>query len=242
MGGGTDAAKDASDIVLLDNNFHTLVSAMREGRTALANIRKMLIYLLGTSSGEVLTMLAALVLGLPLPVAAIQILWINLVTDGVSVIPLGMSPGEPRQMLQPPRHPDASLLNTRQATRVVLMSVVMSAGVLLVFNQYLDKGLAYAQTLAFLSLIVVQWANALNVNVEYRSWIYNFIRPNLKLWAALGFSVVLQVFVFMSPVGRYLHVVPVRWQDALVAVLVPVAAVLVTVDIHKFIWHHIPRR
>lgn len=242
MGSGTDAAKDASDIVLLDNNFHTIVSAVRVGRTALANIRKMLMYLLGTSSGEVLTMLLALVIGLPLPVVAIQILWINLVTDGVSVIPLGLSPAEPRQMHQPPRHPSAPLLNLRQVTRIIAMATVMSLTVLWIFNQHLDQGLLYAQTLAFLSLIVIQWANAFNINVEYRSWIYNFIHPNGKLLAAIGFSIGLQMLVFMTPFGSFLHVEPVHWRDALVAIVVPVVIMLITVDLHKLAWHFISRR
>ncbi|HEU4914562.1 MAG TPA: cation-transporting P-type ATPase [Candidatus Saccharimonadales bacterium] len=237
MGSGTDAAKDASDIVLMDNNFHTIVAAVRVGRTALANIRKMLMYLLGTSGGEVLTMILALIIGLPLPVVAIQILWINLVTDGVSVIPLGLSPAEPRQMHQPPRLPNAPLLNLRQITRILVMASVMSLTVLWIFDRNLDKGLLYAQTLAFLSLIVIQWANAFNINVEYRSWIYNFIRPNFKLWAAIGFSIWLQVAVFMTPFGSFLHVEPVMWRDALLAIVVPVAVMLTAVDLHKLIWH-----
>jgi P-type Ca2+ transporter type 2C len=242
MGSGTDAAKDASDIVLLDNNFHTLVSSIRVGRTALANIRKMVMYLMGTSGGEVLTMLTALVLGIPLPVAAIQILWINLVTDGVSVIPLGLSPAESRQMQVKPRHPNASLLNTRQVTRILAMAVTMCVTVLIIFKLNLDKGHDYAQTLAFLSLIVAQWANAFNVNFEYKSWVYNFIRPNKKLWAAIGFSIVLQLVVFLTPFGNFLHVVPVQLKDALVAIAVPVAAVLLVVDLHKLVWHHIGKK
>jgi Ca2+-transporting ATPase len=242
MGSGTDAAKDASDIVLLDSNFHTIVSAIRIGRTALANIRKMLMYLLGTSGGEVLTMLLALILGWPLPVVAIQILWINLVTDGVSVIPLGLSPAEPRQMKQPPRHPSAPLLNMRQVTRVAVMAITMSIVVLWIFNQNLDKGLVYAQTLAFMSLIVIQWANAFNINIEYRSWIYNFVRPNFKLWAAIGFSILLQLAVFMTPFGSFLHVEPVMWRDALVAIIVPVIIMLVVVDLHKLVWHLINKK
>lgn len=242
MGSGTDAAKDASDIVLLDNNFHTIVAAIRNGRTALANIRKMLVYLLGTSSAEVLTILTALLLGMPLPVVAIQILWINLVTDGISVIPLGLSPPEERQMHQSPRSPQASLLNLRQVTRIITISVVMTAGVLFIFNLNLDKGLPYAQTIAFLSLIVVQWANALNVNVEYKSWIYNFIRPNKLLWGAIGLSVLLQMAVFMTPFGSFLHVVSVDAHDALVAIVVPVVAVLIAVDLHKLAWYLIAKR
>src|SRR5690606_13362541 len=139
MGGGTDAAKDASDIVLMDNNFRTIMAAVRVGRTALTNIRKMLIYLLGTSAAEVVTMLTALLLGMPLPVVAIQILWINLVTDSISVIPLGLSPPEERQMDQPPRPPQAPLLNLRQTTRIITIASVMTASVLLIFNLNLDK-------------------------------------------------------------------------------------------------------
>ena len=242
MGGGTDAAKDASDIVLLDNNFQTIVSAVRVGRTALANIRKMLVYLLGTSSGEVLTILTALLIGVPLPVAAIQILWINLVTDGVAVIPLGLSPAESRQMEQPPRHPRAPLLDVRQVSRIVTIALVMSLSVLFIFNLNLDKGHLYAQTLAFLSLIVVQWANALNVNFEYKSWVYNFIRPNKLLWGAIGLSVVLQVAIFMTPFGSFLHVTSVAWRDAVVAILVPTIAVLLAIDGHKLVWHLIAKR
>jgi len=242
MGSGTDAAKDASDMVLLDNNFRTIISAIRVGRTALANIRKMLMYLLGTSSAEVLTMLCALLLGLPLPVVAIQILWINLVTDGVSVIPLGLSPAESRQMLQPPRHPKAPLLNMRQISRIVTISVVMTTTVLWVFSSHLDKGLAYAQTIAFLTLIVIQWANALNINFEYKSWVYNFIRPNWKLWGALGLSMVLQILVFTTPFGTFLHVIPLDWKDAVIAIIVPVLIMLVAIDLHKLVWHVINKK
>ncbi|HUS26377.1 MAG TPA: cation-transporting P-type ATPase [Nevskiaceae bacterium] len=242
MGSGTDAAKDASDIVLLDNNFHTIVAAVRVGRTALANIRKMLMYLLGTSAGEVMTMLLALVFGIPLPVAAIQILWINLVTDGVSVIPLGLSPPEDRQMLQPPRAPSAPLLNLRQVSRIMVMSVVMAGSVLFVFNLNLDKGEHYAQTLAFLSLIVVQWANAFNVNVEYKSWLYNFVRPNKKLWAAIVVSIVLQVIIFMTPLGEFLDVVAIQWRDAVLAIALPALAVLLAVDTHKLVFHYLHKR
>lgn len=242
MGSGTDAAKDASDIVLLDNNFHTIVSAMKVGRRTLANIRKMIVYLLGTSAGEVLTMVMALVLGIPLPVAAIQILWINLVTDGVSVIPLGLSPAESRHMQQVPRDPRASLLNGQQVIRIIVMAAVMCTSVLVLFTINLDKGVAYAQTLAFLGLIVAQWANAFNVNYEYKSWVYNLIKPNKKLWLAVGFSIVLQLVIFMTPFGGFLHVVPVAFADALLAIILPVFSVLLAVDLHKYVMHLLHKR
>lgn len=242
MGSGTDAAKDASDIVLLDNNFGTIVQAVKIGRTALANIRKMLVYLLGTSGGEVLTMLTALVLGIPIPVAAIQILWINLVTDGVSVIPLGLSPAEPRHMQQPPADPKAGLLNFKLVSRVALMATVMAATVLVIFKLNLPKGYEYAQTLAFLALITIQWANAFNINFEYQSFFRNFTHPNPKLWGAIGFSIILQLLVFMTPLGQALHVVPVAWQDAAVAIIVPVTIALIVVDLHKLAFYLFRRK
>lgn len=242
MGNGADAARDASDMVLLDNNFQTIVAAVRAGRTALANIRKMIMYLLGTSMGEVLTMITALILNVPLPVAAVQILWINLVTDGATVIPLGLSPPEQKQMTVPPRSPRSPLLNLRQLSRVVVMGVAMSAGVLAVYLLNLEKGHAYAQTLAFLGLIVAQWSNALNANFEYKSWIYNLVRPNVKLLLAIAGSMALNLLVFAGPLGPFLNVMPVGLSDAAFAAAVPGLAVLLAVDLHKLLFHLLSRR
>lgn len=242
MGSGTDAAKDASDIVLLDNNFSTIVSAMKVGRTVLANIRKMLVYLLGTSGGETLTMITALILNIPLPVTAIQILWINLVTDGVSVIPLGLSPPEKGHVRRAPRSPRAPILSVRQLSWIVTMAVLMCVIVLYIFKSNLPKGHEYAQTLAFMSLIVMQWANALNVNIEFKSWAHNFITPNRKLLFVLFASAVVQIMVFMTPLGQYLDVVPVMVEDAFVAIVMPVFLALLASDIHKAVWNIIHRR
>jgi magnesium-transporting ATPase (P-type) len=122
------------------------------------------------------------------------------------------------------------------------MGVVMAAGVLAVYYYYLPMGQTYAQTLAFLSLVVVQWANSLNANLEYRSWVYNFIRPNGKLLLAIGASALLQLLVFMTPVGVMLDIAPLRWQDALVAVAGPSLAVLIAVDLHKLIFRTVRHR
>lgn len=242
MGSGTDAAKDASDIVLMDDNFHTIVAAIRAGRTALTNIRKMLVYLLSTSSGEVLTMLMALVLGMPLPVMAIQILWVNLVTDSVTVIPLGLSPEEPHSMQEKPRDPRAALLTRRMVLRIVLMSLSICITVLFIFKIHLHKGLDVAQSLAFLSLVVIQWANALTANFEYKSWVNNFIHPNKKLLIAIGGSIVLQTLVYTTPIGSFLGVVDLEMRDVALAVAVPVVAAFVTSDIHRVIANKLEKR
>lgn len=242
MGSGTDAAKDASDIVLMDDNFNTIVAAIRSGRTVLANIRKMLVYLLSTSSGEVLTMLSALVLGLPLPVTAIQILWVNLVTDSVTVIPLGLSPEEPHAMREKPRNPRAALLNRRMVLRIILMSLSICVTVLFIFKLNLSKGLEVAQSLAFLSLVVIQWANALTANFEYKSWINNFTHPNKKLLIAISSSIALQTAVYMTPLGSFLGIVPLAFKDVAIAVAVPVAVAFVMSDVHRVIANLLEKR
>lgn len=242
MGSGTDAAKDASDIVLVDSNFQTIMNAVRVGRTVLANIRKMVVYLLGTSGGEVLTMLSALAFNIPLPITAVMVLWINLVTDGVSVIPLGLSPPEEHHMKQPPKNPRAPLLDGYMLSRAILLAVSMAAVVLFIFNTNLPKGEEYARTMAFLSLIVIQWANAFSMNFEFRSWAYNLIRPNWKLVAAIGGSIVINIIVFMTPIKEYFGLEALRAADALIAVVFPVAAALVLVDLHKFITNTMAKR
>lgn len=243
MGSGTDAAKDSSDIVLVDDNFKTIITAIRAGRTVLANIRKMVVYLLGTSGGEVLTMLVALAAGMPLPITAAMVLWVNLVTDGISVIPLGLSPSESHQMKHPPRSPSAPLLDKILLSRAIVLASVMAASVLFIFNLNLPNGLAYAQTTAFLSLIVIQWANAFNMNYEYRSWIYNLIRPNYLLVAAIGLSMLVNIAIFTIPSLRSIFgLVALDSFDAIVAIVVPVVLALITSDLHKLVVSYLRKK
>ena len=237
MGSGSGAAKDASDIVLVNSNFMTIINAVRSGRTVLANIRKMVVYLLGTSGGEVLTMLCALLLNIPLPITAIMVLWVNLVTDGVTVIPLGLAQGEKHQMQQPPDNPKAPLLNKILLSRAIVLAVTMAVTVLAVFKANLSNGLEYAQTMAFLSLIVIQWANALNMNFEHHSWVRNFIHPNYKLLAAISGSVLINGLLFCTPLRNYFGLSALSLSDATTASLVPTVIAFITCDLHKlFTW------
>ncbi len=235
MGSGADAAKDASDIVLINSNFMTILNAIRAGRTVLANIRKMVVYLLGTSGGEVLTMLAALLLNIPLPITAVMVLWVNLVTDGVSVIPLGLSQSENHQMKQTPADPKAPLLDKVHLSRAIVLSVTMATTVLIMFKLHLPKGIAYAQTIAFLSLIVIQWANALNINFEHHSWLHNFVRPNWKLLAAIGGSIAINIALFCTPLRTYFSLEALTMADALKATLIPCAVAFAACDLHKLV-------
>lgn len=233
MGSGTDAAKDASDIVLLDDNFVTIVEAIRLGRAVVANIRKMLFYLISTSIGEAGAMIGALIFNLPLPVTAVQILWMNIVTDGFTVLPLGLSEPEKHQMKQPPRRPDAPLLSGILTVRTILSGLVMAGVGLYFFNQLLPQGYAYAQTATFLALVVGQWANALNANFEKDSWLKNLWQPNWKLYLGIIVSIAFQVFAMYGPLREAFGIVTLQAADIIVITVAASLATLIAVDIHK---------
>jgi len=235
MGSGTDAARDASDIVLLDDNFAAIIEAVRLGRAVIANIRKMLFYLISTSIGEAMTMIGALLLGLPLPVTAVQVLWLNLVTDGFAVLPLGLSEPEKHQMKQAPHKPNAPLLSKLLSTRILIAGLVMSVTTLYIFNLLLPHGYEYAQTAAFISLAVAQWANALNANYEKASWFKTIIRPNFMLFGGILISIILQAVVIFGPLKEVFGVVSIVPADMLLATVLPTLSVLLVVDAHKFV-------
>ncbi len=233
MGSGTDAAKDASDIVLLDDNFGTIIDAVRIGRAVIANIRKMLFYLISTSLGEASTMIGALLLGFPLPITAVQILWVNLVTDSFTVLPLGISKPEHYQMKQPPHDPKAPLLSHIMVSRTVWTGLLTAAATLFIFKKFLPLGYEYAQTAAFTTLVVAQWANALNANFDRHSWVYIFVKPNWLLLGGILASMGLQGLVMYGPLQSAFGIVDLTQPDLMLAIFVPVITVLIGVDLHK---------
>lgn len=233
MGSGTDAAKEASDIVLLDDNFATIIDAVRLGRAVIANIRKMLFYLISTSLGEVMTMIGALLIGMPLPITAVQILWVNLVTDAFTVLPIGISKPEHHQMKQPPHDPKAPLLSRVMMSRTIWTAALTAASTLIVFQLLLPQGYAYAQTGAFTALVVAQWSNALNATFDRHSWTYIFIRPNLLLVGGIIASITLQALVLFGPLASVFGVQRLSSQDLGVAIILPIVITLAGVDLHK---------
>lgn len=235
MGSGSSIAKDAGDIILLDDNFKTILDAMREGRAIIANIRRMLFYLLSTNTGELITMLGALLIGIKTPLEPVQILWVNLVTDTSMVIPLGLEPGEKQAMSQPPKSPDAPILGRVMIWRMILVATTMSVmalGVYIYFEQ--RYGHAYAQTLAFTSLVVSQWANAFNARSDSESLFGRLRVMNHSFYAGLLLSIFLQALVFFGPMGSVLHLASVKlWHMAVIslgAFVVP----LVVCELHKW--------
>ena len=213
---GTDVSKEAADMVLADDNFATIVTAIEEGRAVFANIRKFLSYLLSSNIGEVLTMLAGVLLGsrlglvgadgaIVLPLLASQILWINLVTDGPPALALGVDPPHEALMRQQPRPPDEGVLTMGMWRSVLAVGVVMAVSTLLVLDASLPGGwiagkgdLPYARTMAFTTLMLCQMVNVLNARSDSRSAVDGLF-ANRWLWASIALSVAMHVAVVQVP-------------------------------------------
>lgn len=243
MGSGSHIAKDAGDIILLDDNFKSIIDAMREGRIIISNIRRMLYYLLATSSGEALTMIGSLVIGLPLPLFPVQILWVNLVTDSAMVIPLGLEPGDKHVMKLKPKRPNSPILSKFIVTRMVMVAFSMAATVLTMYSLYLDThGEAYARTVAFHALVVMQWSNALNARSDHQS-----LFTRLKVWSApfyIGLTIAfsLQMVAMFGPLQDALHVTPIGAGDLWLVSILSFVIPIVLVEIHKLVGRQLHKR
>lgn len=234
MGSGSQIAKDAGDIVLLDDNFSTIVRAVEGGRTIIDNIRRLLSYVLTTSLGGVMTMIGALVLNLPLPVVAVQILWINLVTDTLFAIPLGLEKAEENVMQRPPRGVHQPLLDRHLIERMILIGLIMAVSVIVLFWWFLQwHSVEYARTIAFATLVVMQWANAFNSRSEFVSLLRRVRVKNTPFYIGFLMAAVLQTLALFGPLAGFLYAVPVTLYDVTVSCLVGFAIIIVSGETHK---------
>ncbi len=207
---GTDVSKEAADVILLDDNFATIVSAVGEGRRIYDNIRKFIRYMLGTNLGEVLTMGTAILLGMPLPLLPLQILWINLVTDSFPALALGMEPAEKDIMDRPPRPPEESLFAKGLWQRTVFAGILMAIGCvwmldwafhehMVVFGESSGEAETAARSMVFMTMAFYQLFNALAIRSERQS---TFVIPpssNWYIYGAVLLSGFLQIIVIYFP-------------------------------------------
>ena len=234
MGNSPSIVQDAGDIVLVDNNFANIVSAMKEGRVILANIRKMLIYLLSTNAGEVLVTIFALLISRAQLLFPIQILWINMVTDTLMAVPIGLEPPENRYMTTKPEKKDAPILSKTLIVRMVVMSLTMSAITLAVYYISLGKlGHDGANTLAFTALVVTQWANALNVRGTYESIFKRLKTRNYLFVVAFITAILLQVLALFGPLQIFVRTVSVPTLDLILTIAISFIIPLLVVEVHK---------
>ena len=239
MGSGSQIAKDASDIVILNDNFRSIVDCIRESRVILENIRRMLVYLMSTSAGEIIVSVGALLIGLPLPLAAAQLLWINLVTDTLMVIPIGLEPGDKDIMKRPPNNPKSPILNRRSIGLIIAISITTSSLALGSYVYFLQsQTLEYARTMAFLVLIFVQIVVAWTVRSMQTS-VFKHRARNYKFWLAVVVSLVAQALIIFTSFGEYLfNMVDLDINHLLTMMALSVFVVIVVTEVYKFINNH----
>lgn len=240
MGSGTSIAKDAGDIILLDNNFRSIVRAIGEGRTIYANIKRMVMYLLATNAGEVMVALGALLLGVPVPLVAVQILWVNLVTDSCMVIPIGLEPGEKYTMKRAPIKPNAALFSHFMLSRIAVIALTMATLTLVAYQIFIDShSVPYAQAIVFNMLVVMQWANAFNVRSDYEPLWRRIRRRNIPFYCGLAVAVILQVLAFSGFMHTplHLHATP-SVVDVLTTSIVAFVTPIIVSETHKWIGRH----
>ncbi len=192
---GTEVAKEAATMVLTDDNFATIVQAVREGRAIYENIVKFVRFQLSTNMGAIQTVLGASLLGWPTPFTAIQILWINIIMDGPPAMSLGVEPARDGVMDEPPRRLETRILSGRRFIRLFVYGLTMAVGTLALFDYAQPKGEAYALTLAFTTFVLFQFFNMFNARAEDGSALNRHFFSNRWLWLSLGAVLALQVLV-----------------------------------------------
>jgi len=254
MGTGTDVARDASHMVLMDDNFATIVQAVRRGRIILHNLQHILLYILATSFGGLLTIAMSVAIGLPLPVLPAQLLWINLVTDGTSTFPLAFEKEHGTVMAFPPRKKNKPLVTRPMIARIVFAGTIMMIGTLGLFWLYLDDfsnpsaaSLDKARTIAFCALAFFQIWNVQNSRSVDRSLFFNLpfsshhkldrvgLEKNKLLLAVMVLAILLQLsavgFPFMNVI---MNTVPLDSMDWVI-LMSSTFSIIIFVELEKYI-------
>ncbi len=199
---GTDVTKETADMILLDDKYTSIVKAVEQGRGIYENIKKFVNYLLSSNLGEVLILFIAMIIGfrdssgaIVMPLLATQILWLNLITDGLPAAALGVDPIRKGIMDAPPRSPGEPIITKNMATNIVIISVLMAAGVLFLFARFIPEAETVARTVAFTSMVMLEMVRVTMVRTQYKLSFFS----NPFLLGAIALSVLLQVAVVYVP-------------------------------------------
>lgn len=218
---GTDVAKETSSLILLDDNFATIKSAIKEGRNIYENIRKFIRYLLASNVGEILVMLFAMIIGLPLPLLPIQILWVNLVTDGLPAMALGLDQPEENVMKRAPRHPKEGVFARGLGWKIISRGFLIGSATLLAFMTVYKSNpdnLQYAQTVAFVTLVLAQLIHVFDCRSEKSIFSRNPLGNMYLVWAVISSVVLMLIALYFPPLQSVFHTVPIAPRDWLLIV------------------------
>jgi magnesium-transporting ATPase (P-type) len=234
---GTDVAREASDMVLTDDNFASIYAAVEQGRVTFDNVRKVTFFLISTGSAAILTILVSLAMGWPIPFVAAQLLWLNLVTNGLQDVALAFEPGEPGVTRRKPRPLREGVVSRLLWERTVVAGIVIAAGTLLMFHWALDRSgsITQAQTVALTTMVVFQMLHVGNARSDHRSAFRISPFSNPFLFLATGAALVIHVAALHWSATQFvLRVEPIGFDTWMRIVAVAVSIILV-VEIHKLI-------
>jgi P-type Ca2+ transporter type 2C len=232
---GTDVAREASDMVLLDDDFSTIVRAIRAGRRIFDNIRKFIKYTMSSNSGEIWTLFLAPFLGLPIPLLPIHILWINLVTDGLPGLALTTEPAEPGIMSRAPRPPEENIFSHGMWQHIIWVGLFIGGISIATLAWAISRDVSYWQTMVFTVLTVSQLFHSLAVRSESVSLFRIGLFSNLPMLGAVMLTLLLQMVVVYTPaLNSIFHTQPLPMTD-LAACLFLSSLVLFAVEIEKWL-------
>jgi Ca2+-transporting ATPase len=224
---GTEVAKEAADIVLLDDNLESIVAAVEEGRNMYQNIQKAILFLFSTSLGELLTIVLALLLHMPMPLLAVQILWLNLITDPSIGIALALEKKEPGLLFQGLKKQPANFLSQEMLVQMALIGAVMATGTLYLFKLYYPFDYYKAATMALTVLAVFQWYNGINCRFPKSSVFSSRFFANPYLFGAIGLNFCLQLLALYSPwMQKVLRTAPLNVYEWLIVFAFGLAVIL----------------
>jgi Ca2+-transporting ATPase len=243
---GTDVSKEASDMILADDDFSTIVGAVMEGRTIYDNMRKFILYLLSCNAGEIAVMFIGMILTTLLvrepilPLLAIQILWVNLVTDGLPALALGVDPPDPDVMIRNPRDPDEQILTRKSIYFIGYAGILIGIGTVAMFffylwpaislgNELTETDIIYPRTVAFTMLIIFQMIMALNIRKEEHSLLGKEFFRNPYLLLAIASSIILHLIIIYVPIFQSIFdTVGLDWIDWII--ILAIGSILVFID------------
>ena len=227
---GTDVAKEASDMVLTDDNFVSIVNAVEEGRGIYNNIKSFVRYTLSSNLGEILVIFLAILVGLPLPLIAIQILWVNLVTDGLPGLALGLDPYDKNIMSKKPRKLSEPIITREVINNVLIVGTVMCIGTLGLFYYYGAAG-TKARSIAFTTLILFQLFNVLTYRAK--NFLIN-IKDSKYLIGAVVVSIIMQIVVLYTPLSNAFKTTALGLSDWVLITLVA-SSIYIILEVRKLI-------
>ncbi|GAB4560353.1 MAG: cation-translocating P-type ATPase [Anaerolineae bacterium] len=232
---GTDVAKETADMVLTDDNYASIVAAVEEGRIIYSNIRKFVFYLLSCNVGEILIIFLATLAGWPLPLTAIQLLWLNLLTDGAPALALGLEKGDPDIMDRPPRPPDEPVINREMVIGIVIQAVAITTatlGAFLLGNPFNPATLHIAESMAFATLTASELLRAYTARSERYPLLRIGVFSNRYMqWAVLASIALLLLVIyvpFLNPVFNTHPLTLAQWAEMLPFILLPSVAAELT--------------